>query len=92
MSIYFQNRLQVLKKVYQELISKNNKVIESINGIYERYENPVLTAAHTPLTWRFDFDENTNPFLIERFGINAAFNSGAIKFNICQQNEVAVLK
>lgn len=53
----------------------------SVNGIYERYENPVLFAAHTPLTWRFDFNEKTNRFFMERFGINAVFNSGAIKFN-----------
>ena len=81
MSTYFQDRLQVLKRVHDELISKGNKIIESVNGIYERYTNPVLTAAHVPLQWRFDFDENRNPFLIERFAINAAFNSGAIKFN-----------
>ena len=40
-----------------------------------------LRQHHTPLTWRFDFNEQTNPFLMERFGINAVFNSGAIKFN-----------
>lgn len=81
MNTYFQNRLQFLKASFIELISRRNNPLESINGIYERYENPVLTAAHTPLTWRFDFNRQTNPYLMERFGINAVFNSGAIKFN-----------
>jgi 4-O-beta-D-mannosyl-D-glucose phosphorylase len=81
MNTYFKNRLKVLKTSFNELISLRNTPLESINGIYERYENPVLTAAHTPLTWRFDFNEQTNPYLMERFGINAVFNSGAIKFN-----------
>ncbi len=81
MNTYFQNRLQFLKASFNELISRRNNPLESINGIYERYENPVLTAAHTPLTWRFDFNRQTNPYLTERFGINAVFNSGAIKFN-----------
>ena len=81
MNTYFQNRLKVLKASFNELISRRNNPLESVNGIYERYENPVLTAAHTPLTWRFDFNQRTNPYLMERFGINAVFNSGAIKFN-----------
>jgi 4-O-beta-D-mannosyl-D-glucose phosphorylase len=81
MNTYFQNRLKVLKASFNELTSRRNNPLESTNGIYERYENPVLTAAHTPLTWRFDFNQLTNPSLVERFGINAVFNSGAIKFN-----------
>jgi 4-O-beta-D-mannosyl-D-glucose phosphorylase len=81
MNTYFQNRLQFLKTSFNELISRRNNPLESANGIYERYENPVLTAAHTPLTWRFDFNPQTNPYLMERFGINAVFNCGAIKFN-----------
>jgi 4-O-beta-D-mannosyl-D-glucose phosphorylase len=81
MNIYFQNRQKILEATYHKLISPKNKPVESVNGIYERYENPVLTAAHAPLTWRFDFDQQTNPYLMERFGINAVFNSGAIKFN-----------
>ncbi len=81
MNRYFQDRVKAIRASFDELVSKKNAPLESANGIYERYENPVLTAAHTPLTWRFDFDEKTNPFFMERFGINAVFNSGAIKFN-----------
>ena len=46
-----------------------------------RYENPVLTGAHAPLAWRYDLNPSTNPHLMERFGINAAFNAGAMKHN-----------
>ncbi|HEY5407186.1 MAG TPA: glycosidase [Ginsengibacter sp.] len=81
MSTYFQNRVDALKKSFHDLIIKKNSSIISANGIYERFENPVLTAAHAPLTWRFDFNEKSNPFFMERFSINAVFNSGAIKFN-----------
>ena len=81
MNTYFQKRVKTLKASFNDLISRKNSPLESANGIYERYENPVLTAAHTPLTWRFDFHEKTNPFFMERFGINAVFNSGAIKFD-----------
>ena len=81
MNTYFQKRVKTLKASFNDLISRKNSPLESANGIYERYENPVLTAAHAPLTWRFDFHEKTNPFFMERFGINAVFNSGAIKFD-----------
>jgi len=80
MNEYFQDRLRFLKKMHKELLRKRNVKIESVNGVYNRYENPVLTAEHTPLEWRFDFNVEANPYLIERFGINAVFNSGAIKF------------
>jgi 4-O-beta-D-mannosyl-D-glucose phosphorylase len=76
----FQNRLKALQQNQQALIKQTNQPIELGNGIYERYKNPVLTAAHAPLFWRYDLNETTNPFLMERFGINAALNAGAIKF------------
>ena len=81
MNTYFQNRLKALKNSFSEIISRRNNTVESTNGIYVRYEYPVLTAAQIPLEWRFDFNSETNPYLLERFGINAVFNSGAIKFN-----------
>lgn len=81
MNTYFQSRLKILNASLNELISRSNTPLESINGIYERYENPVITAAHAPLNWRFDFNQQRNPYLMERFRINAVFNSGAIKFN-----------
>ncbi|MDF1548261.1 MAG: glycosidase [Bacteroidales bacterium] len=77
----FTNRFQVLKTSYKQLIQQKNELINEGNGIYNRYKNPVLTAAHTPLFWRYDLNPETNPFLMERIGINAVFNAGAIKFN-----------
>jgi 4-O-beta-D-mannosyl-D-glucose phosphorylase len=77
----FQKRLEMLQQAHEELLKRKNKKKESGNGIYERYQNPVLTAAHTPLFWRYDLNPETNPYLMERFGINSVFNSTAIKWN-----------
>ena len=69
-------------KKQEELILKENKVDKSFyNGIFDRYENPVLTRDHAPIIWRYDIDETTNPFFEERLGINAVMNSGAIELN-----------
>jgi len=77
----FTKRLKKLKKDYKLLIGRKNEALFSANGVYKRYKNPVLTAAHAPLHWRYDLNPATNPQLMERIGINAAFNSGAIKLN-----------
>jgi 4-O-beta-D-mannosyl-D-glucose phosphorylase len=78
----FKKRLKTLKKEHEKFISQKNEFIsKNYNGIYHRYKNPVLTANHAPLSWRYDLDAQTNPFLMERIGINAAFNAGAIKLN-----------
>lgn len=77
----FNQRLSALHQAYDKLLNRTNRIEELGNGVYERYEYPVLTAQHTPLTWRYDFNPQTNPFLMERFGINAVLNAGAIKFN-----------
>jgi 4-O-beta-D-mannosyl-D-glucose phosphorylase len=76
----FKQALENLKAKHEELLSRKNIKSESGNGIYDRYEYPVLTAAHAPLHWRYDFNPETNPFLMERIGVNATFNSGAIKW------------
>ena len=77
----FEKRLSALRQAHEALLSKLNKAEKLSNGIFTRYENPILTAAHTPLEWRYDLNPETNPYLMQRFGINATFNSGAIKFN-----------
>ncbi|MBQ5491657.1 MAG: glycosidase [Treponema sp.] len=77
----FKTRLKALRKEYKKLISKKNTPVLPGNGIFERYKNPVVTASHIPLEWRYDLNPETNPFLMERMGINAAFNAGAIKYN-----------
>ncbi len=65
----------------ENIITRKNKKTEEYNGIYERYEYPVLTREHIPLTWRYDLDINDNPYFMERLGINAVMNSGAIELN-----------
>lgn len=81
-SVNFQERKSALEKQHKTLLEQKNVPQETVgNGIYERYKNPVVTAAHIPLNWRFDFNEETNPFLQERIGVNAAFNAGAMKWN-----------
>jgi 4-O-beta-D-mannosyl-D-glucose phosphorylase len=78
----FEKSLKKLKRQHEKLLTKNNKPVEKYyNGIYTRYKRPVLTGEHAPLSWRFDMNYETNPFLMQRIGINAAFNSGALYFN-----------
>lgn len=77
----FDERLKELNRKHEELITRKNSATDETNGVIQRYKFPVLTAAHTPLHWRYDLNPSTNPYLMERIGINAAFNSGAIKWN-----------
>lgn len=77
----FEEQIERLKTRYEALVTRPNERLESANGIYCRYRYPILTAEHTPLFWRYDFDERSNPLLLERIGMNAALNSGAIKLN-----------
>lgn len=77
----FEQILAQLEVNQENLINQSNLLIEPGNGIFNRYKLPILTADHVPLNWRYDFNPITNPFLIERFGINAVMNSGAIKWN-----------
>lgn len=77
----FQQKLQHLRRNHQDLIARRNRRAEHTNGIYWRYEYPAIEAAHVPLEWRYDLDERTNPHLMERIGVNATFNAGAIKLD-----------
>lgn len=76
----YDERLAWLRKSHQDLLEKENVPVEG-NGVYERYARPVLTADHAPLEWRYDLNQRTNPYLMERFGIHAVMNSGAIKWH-----------
>ena len=81
MKEYFFKRLEKLEHHYNAIVQKENEERNESNGVYVRYQHPVLTSQHAPITWRYDLNYETNPFLIERFGINAVLNAGAIKFN-----------
>ncbi|WP_337098317.1 glycoside hydrolase family 130 protein [Paenibacillus sp. YIM B09110] len=77
----FEQRKQLLTERYESLVSRKNSPIELGNGIFERYEHPVLTAEHAPLHWKYDFNPETNPYFMERIGVNCVFNPGAISLN-----------
>lgn len=68
-------------KKQEELINRKNEKTDFYNGIYERYQYPVLTREHIPLTWRYDLNPETNPYFMERLGVNAVMNAGAIELN-----------
>ena len=76
----FNIALNTLKATHEELLSKKNEKSANGNGIYDRYVHPILTSEHTPLTWRYDFNPETNPYLMERIGVNATLNAGAMKW------------
>jgi 4-O-beta-D-mannosyl-D-glucose phosphorylase len=80
MSKQFNERLQQIRSNYASLLATKNEEA-SYNGLYTRYKHPILTAAHVPVEWRYDCNSNTNPFLMERFSINAVFNAGAMFWN-----------
>jgi 4-O-beta-D-mannosyl-D-glucose phosphorylase len=77
----FTERLEYLKKNHEALLTQKNEPLEGGNGIIKRFRHPVLTAAHVPINWCYDLNETTNPYLMERFGVNTVFNAGAIKWN-----------
>src|SRR5690606_1660728 len=75
----FETRLKMLTEAHEALVNRPNRVDERWdNGWYKRYVNPVVTASHVPLDWRYDLNPQTNPRLLERLGVNAALNPGAI--------------
>ncbi len=77
----FNEKLSGLSRDYARLISRRNKKAPGGNGVYSRYMNPIVTADHAPIFWRYDLDCKTNPHLMERIGVNATFNAGAIEHN-----------
>ncbi len=77
----FQDKVARLMHEHEVLVTAKNEPVASGNGVYTRYKNPILTGAHTPVFWRYDLNEQSNPYLMERIGMNAAFNSGAMKWN-----------
>lgn len=73
--------IRALQVKYQDLINKINQPTGCLNGLFQRYRDPVLTAEHVPLSWRYDWTSDHDTFLIERLGVNAVFNAGAIKID-----------
>lgn len=77
----FEKNVDKLFKRHEKLLSRENKKVKNGNGIYDRYKYPILTAEHAPIIWRYDLNYETNPFLMQRIGINATLNSGATLWN-----------
>lgn len=68
-------------KKQEELLNRKNEKTDLYNGIFDRYKYPVLTREHIPLTWRYDLNKETNPHFMERLGVNAVMNAGAIELD-----------
>lgn len=81
MSAEFEQKVAALRARHEQLLSRKNTPKPYGNGIYEKYEYPIITAEHTPLEWRYDFSEQDNPYLMQRIMMNATLNSGAIKLD-----------
>ncbi|HEY5298323.1 MAG TPA: glycosidase [Verrucomicrobiae bacterium] len=77
----FQTQLKQLQRQHEQFLKRRNRPQKNGSGIFDRYENPVLTAEHTPLTWRYDFNFARNPHLMTRLGVNCVFNVGAMEFD-----------
>ena len=77
----YELRKKHLFERHEALLAMKNEPEEWGNGIYERYQHPILTAEHTPLEWRYDFSEKDNPYLMQRIMMNAVLNAGAIKLD-----------
>lgn len=81
MTTTFEQKVAAVRARHEALLTRKNIRKEWGNGIYEKYEYPILTADHTPLEWRYDFSEKDNPYFMQRIMMNAALNSGAIKID-----------
>lgn len=74
----FEEKVKIQTDKYESLIAMKNEKSDFYNGIFDRYKNPVLTRNHVPLFWKYDMNSATNPFFMERLGVNAVMNSGAL--------------
>lgn len=77
----FSDTIKMLQEQHEILLSEVNVPVDVPGCAFTRYKNPVVTAAHVPLEWRYDLNPATNPYCLERIGVNACMNAGAIKWN-----------
>jgi 4-O-beta-D-mannosyl-D-glucose phosphorylase len=76
----FDKKVKELFANHNKLIRRKNIKLKNGNGVFDRYKYPILTAEHAPIFWRYDLNFKTNPFLMERVGVNGTFNAGAMEF------------
>ncbi len=81
MNVTKEDSFKTIKEEHLQLLNRKNKPVQKSNGIYHRYQFPIITPDHIPLHWRYDLNPQTNPFMMERIGFNSTFNAGAIKRN-----------
>lgn len=77
----FEERVKKITENYEAVVNKKNEELFSENGVYSRFENPVLTKEHAPVIWKYDMNFETNPYFMERIGVNCVFNAGAIELD-----------
>lgn len=77
----FRKKYQEIMQQYETLLQRKNQKTDFYNGIYDRYKYPVLTREHIPPFWKYDLNPESNPYFMERLGVNAVFNAGAIELN-----------
>ena len=85
------SRIEKLLAQQEEFLGRPNQCLEQGHGWFEKYRYPIVTADHIPLAWRYDLNPETNPYGLERIGVNAAFNAGALywkgRFLLCVRIE-----
>ncbi|SDZ33888.1 4-O-beta-D-mannosyl-D-glucose phosphorylase [Evansella caseinilytica] len=77
----FHQRMKAVHKQYEQVMKQKNEKVSESNGVYERFLHPVLTKEHIPPFWMYDYNEETNPHFMERLGMNAVFNPGAMELD-----------
>lgn len=77
----FHKKCEEIMQRYEAVVTRKNEKTDFYNGIYDRYKHPVLTRDHIPPFWKFDMNPETNPYFMERLGVNCVFNAGAIELN-----------
>ena len=77
----FEKKCKEIMEAYEQVVTRKNVKSDFYNGVFDRYEYPVLTRDHIPPFWKYDMNPETNPYFMERLGVNAVFNSGAIELN-----------
>jgi 4-O-beta-D-mannosyl-D-glucose phosphorylase len=81
MGFDFEKALRRRIEQHTELVERKNRRLKDGNGVLDRWENPVLTAAHAPIFWRYDLDRRRNPLLLERLGVSSVSSAGAVEWS-----------
>jgi hypothetical protein len=89
---HFAARHTALKREHAKLVNRKNRPQKMGNGIFDRYEYPVLTHEHVPLEWRYDLNPQTNPHLMTRCVTGKATRTSLVAVFIFIRNLHRVLQ